>query len=76
MTSINSWKPEVIADSSGKWVGNGLRFATQGEAERYVEDLFMRWTSVRQTRVVPCQDAPTFYWDIAGNKAQPLPPAQ
>jgi hypothetical protein len=23
-----SFKPEVIADSSGKWCGNALRFAT------------------------------------------------
>ena len=76
MTTSNSYKPEVIADSSGKWVGNGCRFATAAEAERYVEDLFMRWTSVRETRVTPCEDAPTYYWDIGTGKALPLPPAQ
>ena len=34
-----SFKPEVIADSSGKWSGNALRFATREEAgrERAVE---------------------------------------
>lgn len=47
-----SWKPEVIADNSGEWVGNRLRFATRVEADQYVADLAWRWTSVRQTRVV------------------------
>src|SRR5215472_17469955 len=28
-----SWKPEVIADSSGTWASNMLRFATKEEAE-------------------------------------------
>lgn len=47
-----SWKPEVIADSSGKWTGNALCFATKAEAKRYVADLAMRWTLVIDTRVV------------------------
>jgi hypothetical protein len=51
-----SWKSEVIADNNGKWSGNALRFATQDEAERYVADLFQRWTLVRETRVVECDD--------------------
>jgi hypothetical protein len=46
-----SWKPEVIADSSGKWYGNALRFATKREAELSAMDLSMRWTSVRDWRV-------------------------
>ena len=32
-----SFKPEVIADSSGQWCGNALRFATREEAEANVE---------------------------------------
>jgi hypothetical protein len=51
-----SWKPEVIADSSGEWCGNQLRFATKKEAEDNVFDLSMRWTSVRDTRVVKSKD--------------------
>jgi hypothetical protein len=51
-----SFAAEVIADSSGKFVGNGLRFATREEAEGYVHDLMMRWTSVRETRVVESDD--------------------
>jgi hypothetical protein len=38
-----SFKPEVIADSSGKWSGNALRFATREEAKANVQDLMMRW---------------------------------
>lgn len=47
-----SWKAEVIADDSGKWVGNALRFATEAEAARYATDLMGRWMSVREKRVV------------------------
>ena len=54
-----SYKAEVIADSSGTWCGNGLRFATEAEAQAYVKDLEWRWTSVRETRVVPCDDPVT-----------------
>jgi hypothetical protein len=51
-----SFKPEVIADSSGKWAGNALRFATREEAEGNVQDLMMRWFAVRETRVVESGD--------------------
>jgi hypothetical protein len=57
-----SWKPEVIADSSGKWFGNSLRFATREEAEANVANLMMRWTSVRETRVVECDDPVNYAW--------------
>lgn len=51
-----SWAPEVIADSSGKWCGNALRFATREEAELWVRDLSWRWLLVRETRVVESSD--------------------
>jgi hypothetical protein len=57
-----SWKPEVIADSSGKWCGNALRFATKEEAEANVHDLMMRWMLVRETRVVECADPVNYKW--------------
>jgi hypothetical protein len=47
-----SFKPEVIADASGKWVGNDIAFATREEAEIYAKDLFNRWMLVTDTRVV------------------------
>jgi hypothetical protein len=61
-----SWKPEVIADSSGKWCGNALRFATKEEAEISVANLAMRWLAVRETRVVE-SDEPVNY-AIVGNE--------
>lgn len=53
---MTSFKPEVIADSTGKWYGNGLRFATRKEAEVYVADLASRWLAVRDTRVIMTTD--------------------
>jgi hypothetical protein len=54
---VVSYAPEVIADSSGKWSGNALRFATPEEATAWVDDLALRWTLVRDTRVVESDDA-------------------
>jgi hypothetical protein len=54
-----SYKPEVIADASGKWAGNALRFATEREAEIYVADLARRWVLVTDTRVVESDDPVT-----------------
>lgn len=58
ISKFESYKAEVIADSSGEWVGNALRFATKEEAEKYAMDLSMRWTAVRDWRVVPSKDKP------------------
>ena len=58
-----SWAPEVIADGSGKWAGNQLRFATKAEAEANVYNLMMRWTLVRDTRVVETTDPVNYRWD-------------
>ena len=51
-----SFKVEVIADNSGQWVGNGLRFLTKEEAQAYASDLFARWTAVREHRVLQSVD--------------------
>jgi len=65
-----SFRTEVIADSSGKFVGNSLRFATRAEAEAYVADLSYRWTSVRETRVVEDPEPANYGW--SGTRALPL----
>jgi hypothetical protein len=57
-----SFKPEVIADSSGKWVGNQLRFATREEAQANVCALMLRWFAVRDKRVVESDDPPNYRW--------------
>jgi hypothetical protein len=59
-----SWAPEVIADSSGKWCGNNLRFATKEEAEANVRNLSWRWMLVRDTRVIGSPDEPNYQWDV------------
>ena len=57
-----SWKPEVFADSSGKWAGNSLRFATKEEAEGNVKALASKWFLVTDTRVVECDDPVNYRW--------------
>jgi hypothetical protein len=57
-----SYKPEVIADNSGKWCGNALRFATREEAEANVAALAQRWFLVRETRVVESADPVNYAW--------------
>jgi hypothetical protein len=53
MATTGTWRVEVIADNSGKWVGNGLTFETREAAEDYGNDLYRRWTLVREWRAVP-----------------------
>ena len=60
-----SYAPEVIADDSGVWCGNALRFATREEAKKNVRDLSWRWMAVRETRVVTSQDPVNYRWDDA-----------
>lgn len=57
-----SYAPQVIADSSGVWAGNALRFATREEALSNVANLASRWMLVTQTRVVESDDAPNYRW--------------
>ena len=58
-----SFAPEVIADSSGEWCGNALRFATRAEAELNVQALMMRWMLVRETRVVESKDPVNYRYE-------------
>jgi hypothetical protein len=62
-----NYRPEVIADNSGKWVSNQLVFATQDEAASYVNNLMLRWTLVLETRVVEVDEPANHRW-IAGHK--------
>ena len=57
-----SWAPEVIADSSGQWCGNALRFATEAEALAWVADRRARWWLVTNTRVVQSDDPVNYRW--------------
>lgn len=53
---MSQFKVEVIADSTGHWCGNNLVFSTREEAEAYAEGLAIRWTLVRQWRVVEIKE--------------------
>jgi len=57
-SDVESWTPEVIADESGRWLGNGLRFLTKEDAEAHAATLKTRWSAVRKTRVVPSAEEP------------------
>ena len=57
-----SWKPEVIADATGKWCANGLAFGTYEEAMESALDLSMRWTAVRDWRAVESDEPVNYVW--------------
>lgn len=51
-----SFAPEVVADSSGNFYRNALRFATREEAEANARDLAGRWLLVTATRATESDD--------------------
>ena len=51
-----SWKPEFVIDFDGRWTDNGLRFASQSEAELWATYLKERYPVVREIRVVECAE--------------------
>ena len=53
------YKVEVQADNTGTWASNSLTFDTEEQAKDYGRDLFMRWTAVREWRVVPVESEVT-----------------
>jgi hypothetical protein len=61
-----SFKPQVIADSSGEFTGNALAFATREEAEANVKNLKARWTLVTATRVVESDEPVNYRWVDGG----------
>ncbi len=48
----NSFKIEVIADSSGKWAGNAMVYGSFDKAKEAALDLASRWLLVTKARVV------------------------
>lgn len=61
-----SFGVEVIADDSGEFAGNNVRFRSPGEAEAYGADLAARWTLVSEWRVCD-SDKPANYEWVAGH---------
>lgn len=66
-----AFKAQVKTPGDRDWCGNGLVFATKGEAERYVVNLSFRWTLVEQMRVIETDEAVNYIADDGGN-ASPL----
>lgn len=60
-----SWKPEVTTDSSGKWYGNALRFATKQEAYENARGLSYRWFTVRSYRATESDDPVNYTYSSA-----------
>ena len=58
-----AFKVEVIADDSGEWIGNELRFDTREGAEADARDIKERWYAVREWRVVKSEDPVNVDWD-------------
>lgn len=46
------WRVEVQTEDGGSWATNGVRYATQPEAQTAGEDLFGRWLAVKAWRLV------------------------
>ena len=46
------YKVEVVADSSGVYAGNALKFDHVAQAEEYGIDLMSRWMLVTSWRVI------------------------
>jgi len=59
-----SFKPQVSTDSSGKFYGNALAFATYEEALASAKDLYERWLLAREYRAVE-SDEPVNTGEIA-----------
>ena len=54
---MKSFKVEVTtAGDHGTYASNALRFATHEEAVLYGGDLYVRWTAVKDWRVVESED--------------------
>jgi hypothetical protein len=65
MERAMSWKFEMC--DNGKWITNGVRFATKEEAERYGFDLGMRWTGMPEPARAAISDEPVNYaWTSKG----------
>tara|TARA_R100000656_G_scaffold124330_3_gene102282 strand:+ start:390 stop:566 length:177 start_codon:yes stop_codon:yes gene_type:complete len=49
---MSKFKAEVKVVNDPKWYGNDKVFDTKSEAEEYAGDLFQRWTTTTDWRVV------------------------
>jgi len=57
-----TWKVELIVDDSNEWEGDSQRFDTELEALAYARDLELRWSAVRDKRIVKSEDPVSNGW--------------
>lgn len=60
-----SYAPMVRTTDFGPFAGNALRFATEKEAQMWLDDLMCRWFAVTDTRVDESTD-PVNYSTVDG----------
>lgn len=54
-----SYKAQMIADETGKWLDNGLRFASYHQADHWARRLASKWSAVTAYRVIESDDPVT-----------------
>lgn len=72
----NSWAPEVVAESHGRWSRNALRFATEAEAAASAAELAGRWWAVTQHRAAPAVEPVNAEWRDGQLVMLPAPTAE
>lgn len=60
-----SFKVEVKTANDLDWVGNGLLFPTEEQAQAYASNLEWRWTAIRETRVSLVLAAANYTYDAS-----------
>ena len=73
-----SFIPEIKGVGENKWIGNGLRFATAGEAINYAIELQGRWMGCKagpkNRRATESDDPVTHSWTRNGLVAKETTP--
>jgi hypothetical protein len=68
-----SYRPMMQFDERQRdgtyFAGNGLRFATEQEAEGQAQELLTRWFVPTGYRVDPSEDKPNYRWDFDRQKS-------
>jgi len=66
MEASMSWKVEVMVDDSGEWESDPFRFERKHEALAYARDLELRWSAVRDRRIVESNEPINSRWTERG----------
>jgi len=66
MEASMSWKVEVMVDDSGEWESDPFRFESEHEALVYARDLELRWSAVRDRRIVESNEPVNSRWTERG----------